>query len=129
MGKPHPIELRQRVVNFVEEGHSRAAAVHFRVSPRFVNNMMVLKREKGTLAAKPQGRRGGGKLQSHAYWVRGRLAENGDLTLDELRCELESRGVHVHRSSVGRLLARLGLSHKKKPSGKRARPALCQTTA
>ena len=33
MGKPHPKELRQRVVAFVEEGHShRAAAAHFRVS-------------------------------------------------------------------------------------------------
>ena len=47
MGKPHPLELRERVVAFVEEGHSRrAAAAHFRVSPRFVNNMMILKREK-----------------------------------------------------------------------------------
>lgn len=41
MGKPHPMELRERVVAFVEEGNShREAARHFRVSPRFVNNMM-----------------------------------------------------------------------------------------
>ena len=58
MGRPHPIELRERVVAFVEEGHSnRDAARHFRVSPRFVNNMMILHRETGSLAAKPQGRR------------------------------------------------------------------------
>jgi len=38
MGKPHPIELRERVVAFVDEGHGhREAARHFRVSPRFVN--------------------------------------------------------------------------------------------
>ncbi|UIK08201.1 hypothetical protein [Neorhizobium galegae] len=43
MGKPHPIELRARVVAFVEKGNSnREAAQHFRVSPRFVNNMMIL---------------------------------------------------------------------------------------
>ena len=43
MGKPHPVELRERVVTFVDEGHShRAAAVHFRVSPRFVNDMIIL---------------------------------------------------------------------------------------
>jgi transposase len=35
MGKPHPIEVRGRVVAFVEEGDSnREAARHFRVSPR-----------------------------------------------------------------------------------------------
>lgn len=48
MGKPHPIELRARVVAFVEEGNShREAARHFRVSPRFVDNMMILKRASG----------------------------------------------------------------------------------
>lgn len=51
MGKPHPIELRSRVVAFVEEGNSnREAARHFRVSPRFVNNMMILQRSTGSLA-------------------------------------------------------------------------------
>jgi transposase len=33
---------------------------------------------------------------------------------------LEARGVVVHRSSVGRLLHRLGLSHKKNAAGQRA---------
>ncbi|WP_235777227.1 MULTISPECIES: winged helix-turn-helix domain-containing protein [Rhizobium] len=42
------------------------------------------------------------------------------MTLDELCVELAERGVIVHRSSVGRMLHRLGLSHKKKPDGKRA---------
>ena len=60
---------------------------------------------------------GVGKLSEHGDWVRSRVAENGDLTLDELCVELAERGVIVHRSSVGRLLARLGLSHKKKLIG------------
>ena len=43
MGKPHPIELRVRVVAFVKDGNShREASRHFRVSPRFVNNMIIL---------------------------------------------------------------------------------------
>ena len=118
MGKPHPIELRERVVAFVEEGHThRSAAEHFRVSPRFVNNMVILKRDTGSLAARRQGNPGIGKLSEHGEWVRQRVGENGDLTLDELCVELAGRGVIVHRSSVGRWLARLGLSHKKKPSG------------
>ena len=122
MGKPHPMELRERVVAFVEEGHThRCAAAHFRVSPRFVNTMVILKRETGSLAAKRQGHGGVvGKLKDHGAWVRQRMAENGDLTLDALCLELAGRGVRVHRSSVSRLLHRLGLSHKKKPSGQRA---------
>ena len=114
MGKPHPMALRMRVVAFVEEGHSnRAAAAHFRVSPRFVNDMMKLKRETGSLSPKRQGHVGGGKLNAHGGWVRQRLEENGDLTLDELCVELGRRGFATHRSSVGRLLHRLGSAIKK----------------
>ena len=114
MGKSHPLALRSRVIAFVEDGHSnRAAARHFRVSPRFVNNLVKLKRATGSLAPRRQGHLGGGKLNAHGDWVRERLAENGDLTLDELCAEFAERGVVVHRSNVGRLLHRLGLSHKK----------------
>jgi transposase len=50
MGKPHPMALRERVVAFVEEGHShRAVAAGFRVSVKFVNDMVILKRERGGL--------------------------------------------------------------------------------
>ncbi len=124
MGKSHPIALRERVVAFVEEGHGhREAARHFRVSPRFVNNLVILKRQTGSLLPRRQGHVGGGKLSAHHAWVRERLARNGELTLDELCVDLAGRGVIVHRSSVGRLLHRLGLSHKKKPDGKRASTA------
>ena len=118
MGKPHPLELRERVVAFVEEGHShRAAAAHFRVSPRFVNNMMILKEETGSLEPSAQGRPEGGKLTEHADWLRARLAEDGDATLDELSAELAERGISVHRATVGRGLHALGLSHKKNTTG------------
>ena len=53
MGKSHPMELRSRVIAFVEEGHGhREAARHFRVSPRFVNDMVILKRASGGLLPK-----------------------------------------------------------------------------
>ena len=39
MPKPYSLDLRERVVSFVQAGHSRrAAAAHFRVSPSFVVN-------------------------------------------------------------------------------------------
>ena len=41
MGKPLPMALRERVAAFVDEGHGhREASRHFRVSPRFVNELM-----------------------------------------------------------------------------------------
>jgi len=125
MGKPHPMELRERVVAFVEEGNShREAARHFRVSPRFVNNMMILHRLKGSVAPGKQGHPpGGGKLMAHSDWIGARVASNGDVTLDELCVELTERGVMVHRATIGRFLHRLGLSNKKKPHGQRTTAA------
>jgi transposase len=83
MGKPHPIELRSRVVAFVEEGNShREAARHLRVSLRFVNNLVIRQRTVGSLVPPRQGYApGGGKL-------------------DELCVELAERGVAAHHSTV-----------------------------
>jgi hypothetical protein len=51
MGKPHPMALRERVAAYVDEGHGhREAARHFCVSPRFVNELMKLRRETGSVA-------------------------------------------------------------------------------
>ena len=126
MGRPHPLELRVRVVDFVDAGHGhREAARHFRVSPKFVNDMIKLRRETGSLSPKHQGNLGHvGKLRDLEDWVRARLAERSDLTLDELGLELErSHGVDVHRASIGRWLHRLGLSHKKNAARHRTAPA------
>ena len=47
MVKPLSNDLRERVVAFVEAGHSRrATAAHFRVSPSFVIKLMMLFRQK-----------------------------------------------------------------------------------
>ncbi len=101
MGKPYPMQLRIRVFDHVEEGNShRATAAHFRVPIKSVNDMVKLKRDTGKLAAKP------------------------GTTLDELRVALQrEKGIVVCRSSVGDFLKRLGLSHKKRSSGQRAKTA------
>jgi transposase len=117
MGKPHPIELRTRVVAYVDEGHGhREAARHFRVSPKFVNELIKLRRESGSLAPRRQGNGGGhGKLAGVTGWIEARVAEKGEITLDELARELaESHGIDVHRGTVWRALRGLGLTHKKR---------------
>jgi transposase len=114
------MELRERVVAFVNDGNSnREAGRHFRVSPRFVNNMMILHRSSGSVAAGRQGHPPSSKLSVHSDWISKRVSAHGEVTLDELCIELAERGVDVHRATVGRFLHQLGLSNKKKPQGKR----------
>lgn len=120
MGKPHPIELRSRVIAYVDEGHRhREAARHFRVSPKFVNDLVKLRRETGSLVPRRQGNGGGhGKLAGVTGWIETRVAAKGGITLDELTAELaEVHGIGVHRGTVWRVLRGLGLTHKKRPSG------------
>ena len=126
MGKPHPTALRERVVAFVEEGHShRVAAAQFRVSVKFVNDMVILKRETGGLEPRAQGNGGGhGKLGRLQDWIAARMAAKPDLTLDDLVLEIaDEHQITVHRVSVWRTLRTLGLSHKKRPSSRRAKAA------
>ena len=126
----------------IEVSHRRAIgpsamanARHIRVSPRFVNDMVILKRASGGLLPKTQGNHAEGKLARFNGWLRDRLAAKGDLTLDEIVAEMAAAHgvtVHrgsVHRESVGRWLHRLGLSHKKNaarqrnPAARRGRAA------
>lgn len=118
--------LRDRVVAFVGEGHShRAAAARFRVSVKFVNDMVILKRETGRLEPRPQGNGGGhGKLGRVRGWIAARMAAKPDLTLDDLVLEIaDAHRITVHRVSVWRTLRSLGLTYKKRPSSRRAEAA------
>ena len=87
MPKPYSQDLRKRVVDFVEAGHSRrAAARHFDVSLSFVVNLMTAYRLRGSLvpsrsadAATPSSIRtarffslAGGKERHHHAGIGGR---------------------------------------------------------
>ncbi|MGB4826277.1 MAG: hypothetical protein WBP18_03200 [Paracoccaceae bacterium] len=103
MGKPHPMALRVRVVGFVEEWHShRAAAARFRVSVKFVNDMVILKRETGGLDPRAQGNGGGhGKLNAITDCIKTRMAEKPGLTLNDLVAELaRHHGITIHCSAT-----------------------------
>lgn len=83
MGKPHLIAQRSRVLAFVNEGQGRrVAARHFRVSPKFVKELVKLRRETGSLAGRRQRNVSGhGKLTG---WIKARIAAKGDLMVAEL---------------------------------------------
>jgi len=118
MGKPHPLELRERVVAHVAAGHThRSAAARFAVSVKFVNDMVKLQRETGALSPRRQGNPGIGKLTPYKDWIRAKVAAKRDITLDELVALLaDEKQIVAHRASIWRQLKRLGLTHKKRPA-------------
>jgi transposase len=70
MPKPYSLDLRERIVRFVDEGRSRhAAAAHFRVSVSFVVNLVKAFRVRGSLAPKPSGGRRHAKLEPHRAFL------------------------------------------------------------
>jgi len=110
------MELCSQVIAFFEEGHGHrsepskrrwssemANARHFRVSPRFVNDMVILKRESGKLLSKAQANHAEGKSAFFNGSPRDRLGVKGWLTLDEIVAGMSTEhGVSVHRGSVGK---------------------------
>src|SRR5258708_40301573 len=84
MPKPYSMDLRERVVDYVEAGHSRrAAAAHFRVSPSFVINLMTAFRERGAVAPKALGGGRHSKLDPPRAFILRRVGEEDDISLPE----------------------------------------------
>jgi transposase len=125
MPKPISLDLRERVVGFVEAGQSRrVAAAHFRVSVSFVVNLIKAYRATGSLAPKPSGGRRHAKLDPHRGFLLGRVAEKEDITMPELASELEAAvGVRADPASISRWLIRNGYRFKKNTGGQRTRSA------
>ena len=121
MTKSYSLDLRERVVRFVEAGHSRrAAAAHFGVSAAFAVKLMAAYRQTGSLAAKPEGGWRYSKLDPQQDFLVARVTETADITMPELAMELAGRGSVVAPSSLARWLIRHGYRFKKNPAGQRA---------
>ncbi len=103
----------------------RTVLRRFKVSVKFVNDMVKLKAATGGLAPKAQGNGGGhGKLAALKDWVARRIGEKRDLTAAALAAEIATtHGVDVRLGSVWSLLRDLGLTHKKRPARGRAEAA------
>ena len=96
MPKPCSQDLRERAVAAVVEGRSRHGVARlFHVSASSVIRWTQRLETTGSTAAKPMGgaRREG--VGEQRVWLRQRLAEKPDLTLEALRAELAARGCKV----------------------------------
>ncbi len=125
MGKPCSMDLRERLVAYVEAGHScRAAARVFRVSASTAVRLAAAQRERGDISPRPQGRLPGtvGKLAAHQAFLQEIVRAEPDITLKELAGALaEAHGVRVQLSSLHRALRRAGYSYKKRADRSGAR--------
>lgn len=118
MTKAYSLDLRRRVVRFVDCGHSRhEAAARFDVSVAFVVKLVAAWRATGSYAAKPEGGWRYSKLDAHRSWLERRVDEKADITMPELAEELAVKGVRVAPASLSRWYRRNGYRYKKNAAG------------
>ena len=115
MPKPYSVDLRARVIEDVETGASRReAAERYGISPSVVVIWVQRFEETGSVAAKPSGG-STSPLEQHAKFLLGLIANQPDLTLDEIVAAMRKtpdrrqpqRGVAVLRSPQHQLQKKL----------------------
>ena len=120
MPKPCSLDLRVRVLRAVEAGASRReAAEYVEVSASSAIKWMQRLNETGSIAAKPSG--GSiSPLEAHTDFLLGLIAEQPDLTLDEIVAVMRKRRIAGSRSAVWRFCKRHNISFKKKACAQRS---------
>jgi transposase len=111
-------DLRDRVVGAIDGGMScRAAAAHFGVSTSSAIRWRRLALQHGQAVARPRGGdRHSGRIEAHGDFIKGLIAEVGDITLVEVQARLIERGAPVGIGTVHRFFARHGITRKKRPA-------------
>ena len=120
MGKSYSPDLRERVVAFVEAGHSRrAAARHFDVSDSFAVKLLQRVSRLGSALPARQGRpTGQGKLAAYETFLVRAVEAKPDITMPELCVRLEDEhGVKAGAATLSRFLCRRGFTYKKSLGG------------
>ena len=120
MGHCYSLDIRVRVADFVEAGHScRAAAQHFAVSESFAIKLVRRTRHLGSPAPDRQGRPlGRGKLVPYETFLIQTVEATPAITMPELAARLlEQHGVVAAPAMLSRFLCQRGFSYKKMPHG------------
>lgn len=116
MSKALSVDLRERVVAAALSGiPHRAVAARFGVSAASVSRWRRLTRETGTPIPKALGGdRRSKRIEAQASRVLAVLAEQPDITIDEMRRALETQGHSFGHGTIHRFFRRHGLTRKKK---------------
>jgi transposase len=116
--QPYSLDLRQRALADCDKGlTTRDVATKYSVSESWVRRLKQRRRATGEVAARAAAPRQP-TWSAYAEQLRAAIAATPDATLEELRGRL---GLTVALSTLWRAVAALGLSVKKKSSGRRSR--------
>jgi transposase len=112
---PYSQDLRQRVISFVALGGSaRAAAMRFDISVSSALRWAQRWRAEGHVRPRAMGGDRRSRLSEHRARVLQLVAQQPDLTLQEIRSALAAWGVIVGLSTVHRFLGAQNLTLKKR---------------
>ena len=118
-------DMRVRVVEAVEAGASRReAAERFEISASTAIRWMQRKEQTGSAAAKPTGG-SCSPLEKHADRLLSLIAQQPDLTLEEVVAAMGRQGIDGSRTAVWRFFERHNISFKKNAIRQRAKPRRC----
>jgi transposase len=121
MARPYSEDLRVRVVEAIAAGASRRGAGRvFVVSASTAIRWAGQWRQTGSIEPKPLGGKSRSPLEAHGEWLLALIANEPDLTLEEVRARLRDRGVRTAASSIWRFFDRRGISFKKNAARQRA---------
>lgn len=114
MAKPYSQDLRERVIEGIQEGHTQSdIAEMLKIGRRTVVNYVKRWRTKGSVEPDKFGGHKKHKLASHAEKVKKFIEAEPDQTLAELKEKLAAEKIVVGTSSIDRFLRASGLTYKK----------------
>jgi transposase len=116
MPKPYSDNLRERVIEAVVAGASRReAAESFSLSASSAVRWLQRWRDTGSARAKLSGG-STSPLEEHVEWLLALVAEQPDLTLDEIVAAMRKQRISGSRTAVWRFFERHNVTVKKKPA-------------
>jgi transposase len=121
-------DLRSRVVAEVATGTSRREAARlYRVSASSAVRWAELHDETGSVNPRPRGGKSRSPLEPHTDWLLNLVAQESDLTLQELEGRIfEGLGLVTTERSIRRFFKRHGVSFKKNAARRRTGQARCR---
>ena len=125
-GQAYSEDLRARVLAAVDDGMAaRAAAKLFRVSVSYIYKALIRRRRTGAVSASTcRGHRPRKLLPAQEAALAAHIDAHPDLTLAALQAWLVAEhGVRLSNGAMWAAVARLGLSYKKRRSGRASRTA------
>lgn len=122
MAKPYSEDLRERVIEAIEAGHSQSAVAKLlKIGQRTVVRYVNLWRSTGQITPQKFGGHKKHKLAEHAAKVKSLIEAEPDRTLAELQAELAEARIEVSKSALDRFLKASKITYKKNAVRHRAK--------